>query len=270
MALINCDRCGKRISDKAPRCPHCGQIRNPQNSQEQFISQSKISSVAPGIEKKPYNDSIKVIYEKESNKGVLIAIISAIAVIAFGCVATFLFILPYMEEKREMEKQFHREQEMLSLNSEKVDIVTDTLSVVEPDKPALKPLTQYFLVTIEDSKIFFRGENEMARMLKGLGFNTKVYDEEVDMDMAAKYLYAYRGNTNINYYMEDGDIYIIINFADRDELSKFIKSLEDSHWNFDGTYYSKSMPNSYHDIYAKVEGLTVKMIHPFEMIPTNF
>ncbi|WP_115718438.1 hypothetical protein [Gallaecimonas mangrovi] len=28
MAIIHCYACGKRISDKAPSCPHCGQVRS--------------------------------------------------------------------------------------------------------------------------------------------------------------------------------------------------------------------------------------------------
>lgn len=28
MAIIHCYACGKRISDKAPVCPHCGEVRS--------------------------------------------------------------------------------------------------------------------------------------------------------------------------------------------------------------------------------------------------
>ena len=37
MALINCPKCGKQVSDKAAVCPHCNQMLNVQQNIQQYV-----------------------------------------------------------------------------------------------------------------------------------------------------------------------------------------------------------------------------------------
>lgn len=140
------------------------------------------------------------------------------------------------------------------------------------DDEEFTPLTQYKLVEVHNNGVSFRGN--IALQLKSLGFTVKTFERPGYMDdmESFKILSATRqrktGTTKIT--MESGeDIICTIDFADQRELDSFVNSMRDSHYLNSGSLYWHPK-NALAQIYARVNGLKVKIICPFEMLPSNF
>lgn len=68
MALISCRGCSKKISDKAPRCPHCGLERHLV-VQPLKVTQPPTSTPPVNIPKSAPPVSPNIIYHKNSSQG---------------------------------------------------------------------------------------------------------------------------------------------------------------------------------------------------------
>lgn len=123
-----------------------------------------------------------------------------------------------------------------------------------------KPLTQYFLVEIVVSGVVFREENEMARVVKSLGFNVTIYNDGT--------LTANRGGTSIELIPGNVD-YCYINFANSGERYDFEDSLIRSHWVNHGSYYSHSS-NGRVSMYAKINGNSATLACSTNGVPYGF
>ena len=120
-----------------------------------------------------------------------------------------------------------------------------------------KPLTQYFIVEVMDYGVTFRNTADLTRMLKSIGFSAKG---------SGRFL---RNGTSIQFKGNGYDSYCIIKFRNQAELDDFIDSLYRSHWELWGHIFEHP-DNDMGKVYAKVNGLTVTLICPFEMLPNNF
>lgn len=139
---------------------------------------------------------------------------------------------------------------------------------------AQKPLTQYYLVGTSDLGAGFRGSDEISRFLKKLGFSVTTYTRPDDVDEMESFtiLKASRkvsdGTTNV--FIGNGeDIYCVIDFANQAEVDAFVESLKAAHYHQDGTFFAHPA-NDISKIYVRVNGLNVKLIWPFEMLPNDF
>ncbi|MDE6273390.1 MAG: hypothetical protein K2M31_10350 [Muribaculaceae bacterium] len=151
---------------------------------------------------------------------------------------------------------------------------TETMYESEPIEDDPKPLTQYYLIDV-DNEIgpIFR---DNGKLLKKLGFTVRTFERSDDMDECEDFtdLLATRqgrgGVTKIEMTSGmDRDCYI--EFANESELAAFVESMRASGYSKSGHIYShpKNVPGM-GQIYAKIEGLTVKMTSPFEMLGTDF
>lgn len=145
------------------------------------------------------------------------------------------------------------------------------------DKPAsVAPLTQYALVEVldEDMGVGFRAK--AAEVLKTLGFTVKEFERPTDVDEMAPFVFmtAHRqepsGSTNI-VFKNGEDQLLAIDFASREDVDKFVESMQKSGYEYsDGMYIHPKNKMGMGQIYVKVRGLKVKIISPFEMLPSEW
>ena len=140
----------------------------------------------------------------------------------------------------------------------------------KPSKPSdfstnTNPLTQYFIVEVVNYGVHFRNTTDLTRMLKSLGFRTQTNFGR----NSNEWFRASRNGTTVQFKYNGEESYCIIKFRNQQELDEFIDSMFRSHWVFDGRIYSHP-DNDSGKVYAKVNGLTVTLIEPFEMLPYNF
>lgn len=145
------------------------------------------------------------------------------------------------------------------------------------DKPAsVAPLTQYALIEVldEDMGVGFRAN--AAEVLKTLGFTVKEFERPTDVDEMAPFVFmtAHRqepsGSTNI-VFKNGEDQLLAIDFASREDVDKFVESMQKSGYEYsDGMYIHPKNKMGMGQIYVKVRGLKVKIISPFEMLPSEW
>lgn len=145
------------------------------------------------------------------------------------------------------------------------------------DKPAsVAPLTQYALVEVldEDMGVGFRAK--AGEVLKTLGFTVKEFERPTDVDEMAPFVFmtALRqepsGLTNI-VFKNGEDQLLAIDFASREDVDKFVESMQKSGYEYsDGMYIHPKNKMGMGQIYVKVRGLKVKIISPFEMLPSEW
>ena len=141
---------------------------------------------------------------------------------------------------------------------------------------AQQPLTQFLLVEVlgDDTGVSLRDEEDMARRLRRIGFKVSTYKRPSDSDVMDPYtsLKASRkakdGTTYITVTREE-DTYCIIDFASKAEFSYFVSSLRKSKYEQEGTLFAHPKNNS-SKIYVRVSNRRVKIIDPFEMLPSEF
>lgn len=87
MALINCSKCGNQISDKAPSCPHCGEVFAPQSPQQNVNG----SAIQPN---QPANQNVQMqAAAKPMFNGKIAAIIIAVLVVIIAIAAVTIVSL---------------------------------------------------------------------------------------------------------------------------------------------------------------------------------
>lgn len=141
---------------------------------------------------------------------------------------------------------------------------------------AQQPLTQFSLVEVLDGDIgvSLRSDNELARLLKNIGFTVSTFKRPANTDemLAFTSLDATRrssaGKTHLTVRRGE-DIYCFIDFATQAEATKFVESMKKSGYRQQGSLYSHPS-NSMAKIYVRVNGRRVKIISPFESLPSNF
>lgn len=129
-----------------------------------------------------------------------------------------------------------------------------------------QPLTQYFIVEVKSYGVGFRSVSDLTRMLKSLGFSCRSNFGR----NSSVWFRATRNGTTVEF--KDGrdyDEYCIIKFQNQAELDAFIDSLYAAHWEKWGHIF-EHRDNNAGKVYAKVNGLTVTLISPYEMLPNNF
>ena len=119
-----------------------------------------------------------------------------------------------------------------------------------------------------------RDDEDIARRLRRIGFKVSTYKRPSHSDVMDSYtsLKASRkakdGTTYITVTREE-DTYCIIDFASKAEFSYFVSSLRKSKYEQEGTLFAHPK-NNCGQIYVRVSNRRVKIIHPFEMLPSEF
>ena len=141
---------------------------------------------------------------------------------------------------------------------------------------AQQPLTQFLLVEVldDDMGVSLRDEEDMARRLRRIGFKVSTYKRPSHSDVMDPYtsLKASRkakdGTTYITVTREE-DTYCIIDFASKAEVSNFVNSMRKAKYKQEGTLFAHPK-NDFGEIYVRVSNRRVKIIYPFEMLPSEF
>ena len=141
---------------------------------------------------------------------------------------------------------------------------------------AQQPLTQFLLVEVlgDDTGVSLRDEEDMARRLRRIGFKVSTYKRPSHSDVMDPYtsLKASRkakdGTTYITITSGD-DRYCIIDFASKAEVSNFVNSMRKAKYKQEGTLFAHPK-NDCGQIYVRVSNRRVKIIYPFEMLPSEF
>ncbi len=141
---------------------------------------------------------------------------------------------------------------------------------------SVAPLTQYALVEVLDGNMGVGFRSKAGEVLKSLGFTVKQFERPADVDEMAPFVFmtAHRqepsGSTNIA-FMNGEDQLLTIDFASREDVDKFVESMKKSGYKYyDGIYAHPQNKNGMGQIYVKVRGQKVKIISPFEMLPSKW
>ncbi len=148
-----------------------------------------------------------------------------------------------------------------------------TLAVgVSAQQMSHQPLTQFCLIDASrDHGAVFRSESDMARRLRALGFKVATYNASPNADEMATYTFLKASRNGTTLAMINGeDIICRISFATQKEVQAFIASMKRSGYTQDGTLYSHPYNSDFCRIYVRVTGKLIKIISPFEMLPSNF
>ena len=141
---------------------------------------------------------------------------------------------------------------------------------------AQQPLTQFLLVEVlgDDTGVSLRDEEDMARRLRRIGFKVSTYkcpshiepwEPHTSLKASRK---AKDGTTYITVTREE-DTYCIIDFASKAEVSNFVNSMRKAKYKQEGTLFAHPK-NDCGQIYVRVSNRRVKIIYPFEMLPSEF
>ena len=141
---------------------------------------------------------------------------------------------------------------------------------------AQQPLTQFLLVEVLDNNMgaSLRGDEDIARRLRRIGFKVSTYKcpSHIEPWEPHTSLKASRktkdGTTHIT-IISGEDAYCIIDFASKAEVSNFVNSMRKSKYEQEGTLFAHPK-NDCGQIYVRVSNRRVKIIHPFEMLPSKF
>ena len=141
---------------------------------------------------------------------------------------------------------------------------------------AQQPLTQFLLVEVlgDDTGVSLRDEEDMARRLRRIGFKVSTYKcpSHIEPWEPHTSLKASRktkdGTTHIT-IISGEDAYCIIDFASKAEVSNFVNSMRKAKYEQEGTLFAHPK-NNFGKIYVRVSNRRVKIIDPFEMLPSEF
>ncbi len=141
---------------------------------------------------------------------------------------------------------------------------------------AQQPLTQFLLVEVldDDMGVSLRGDEDMARRLRRIGFKVSTYKcpSHIEPWEPHTSLKASRktkdGTTHIT-IISGEDAYCIIDFASKAEVSNFVNSMRKAKYKQEGTLFAHPK-NDCGQIYVRVSNRRVKIIYPFEMLPSEF
>lgn len=121
MALINCSKCGNQISDKAPSCPHCGEVFAPQSPQQNVNGSAVQPYQQPNVNgnvvqpNQPTTGNVQMqAAAKPNSKGKIVAVIIVILV---ALAAAFLaIIVPLTHNFMKSANEFKQSQGSIQLN----------------------------------------------------------------------------------------------------------------------------------------------------------
>lgn len=137
----------------------------------------------------------------------------------------------------------------------------------ESDGPSI---TQYMVVKVSEFGPCLR--QNMGEVLKGIGFKVTEYPDPEDEMAGYLAVSASResksGVTTLEYRKDEYSM-VTITCASQNEVDDFVTSMEKAGYVKDGAIYGHPS-NEMGKIYAKVEGKTIKIIFPFEMLPSDF
>ena len=141
---------------------------------------------------------------------------------------------------------------------------------------AQQPLTQFLLVEVLDNNMgaSLRDDEDIARRLRRIGFKVSTYKcpSHIEPWEPHTSLKASRktkdGTTHITIISGD-DAYCIIDFASKAEVSNFVNSMRKAKYKQEGTLFAHPK-NDCGQIYVRVSNHRVKIIDPFEMLPSEF
>lgn len=157
-----------------------------------------------------------------------------------------------------------------------IDTELSSASAEEDEASSVAPLTQYALVEVLDGNMGVGFRTKAGKVLKSLGFTVKEFKRPSNVDEMTPFVYmtAHRqephGSTNIALTASDDQL-LTIDFASRDDVAKFVESMLKSGYScYDGIYIHPENKDGMGQIYVKVLGLKVKMICPFEMLPSEW
>lgn len=146
----------------------------------------------------------------------------------------------------------------------------------EDEASSVAPLTQYALVEVLDGNMGVGFRAKAGEVLKTLGFTVKKFERPADVNEMAPFVFmtAHRqepsGSTNI-VFKNGEDQLLTIDFASREDVDKFVESMQNSGYEYsDGMYIHPKNKMGMGQIYVKVRGLKVKIISPFEMLPSEW
>lgn len=305
MALRECPHCGNMISDKAQACPKCNhrfsadelksdhtqkfQNENTRLSSETRNYNQENTRLSPDSDRQSNEDTRYVSdhgqmhhdYEyvpydndtkgKTKNNSFTLILIGVTILIIGGSILYALLGGKSNKPEDQSNMMGNQENDITAVVDTTVyDTIPpgyedQTEEVKEPPRKNYKPLTQWYLVEVADYGVTFRGLNEIAKKLVNLGFRIN--------SKSGSRLMASRGDTTFEVTYADGeydeDSYITINFGSSEELEDFIDSMRRSKWEKSGKYYHHK-DNNAAKVIAKVEGLRVTMVDPFEMAPMDF
>ena len=114
-----------------------------------------------------------------------------------------------------------------------------------------KPLTQYALIDTSSGSAKFRNDANMAKILRGLGFQ---------VNYTLTRFNASRNGTTVRIYNEESDIFCYINFRNQAEVNEFVNSMKKSGWIKNGKFYFHPMMNNGTGVQAKVSGTQVTLV----------
>ncbi|MDE5849796.1 MAG: hypothetical protein K2H38_06620 [Muribaculaceae bacterium] len=144
-----------------------------------------------------------------------------------------------------------------------------------PSDIEVKPLTQYYFVKALDRDMGVKFRDNIAVQLKNLGFEVKTFKRPSHLDEMESYLslkatrQGTDGVTKIEMQSGGEDPVCTIDFANQAEADDFVQSMIVSNYQKDGNIYSHPA-NGMAKIFVKVSGKRIKMISPFEMLPSDF
>lgn len=206
--------------------------------------------------------------------------------IAMLCIAIFGFTGcgPSKADKEAAARadSIRRADSIANLEKEKEKIKQQLLDSIqnaqeaqkEAELKALKPVTQYCIVTPTDFGANIRDSKQLKSLLKGLGFEVKTFNRPESMDEMDDFteLKASRkgvdGTTTISYITGE-DRVVYIDFANGHELNQFVESMVVSNYSKSGNKYLNPH-NNVSKVGVRVSGNKVKVIDPFEMLPPDF
>ena len=121
MALINCTKCGNQISDKAPSCPHCGEVFAPQLSQ-QNVGGSYIQPNQPANQ----NVQMQAAAKPVSKNKIVVVIIVILVLIASAVVS---IIVPLINKNQKDAEEYASTYQPQGIAAS-TDTYTVTLNVI--------------------------------------------------------------------------------------------------------------------------------------------
>lgn len=203
-------------------------------------------------------------------------ILASIAIVTLGCGCNSADKADESDKDADTSEATSVRNNDATTDQKNIDIIQPSASADEAESAAVAPLTQYALVEVLDGNIGVGFRAKAGEVLKTLGFTVKEFKRPADVDEMEPFVFmtAHRqepnGSTNIA-FLSGEDQLLTIDFASRDDVKKFVESMQKSGYEYyDGIYAHPKNKMGLGRIYVKVRGLKVKIISPFEMLPTEW
>ncbi len=141
----------------------------------------------------------------------------------------------------------------------------------------VNPLTQYALVEVLDDGTGVRFRPNMDVLLKSIGFKVMYYrcpsdyDDEMVEYLSMRATRKGKGGLTVVELHDGQDLLCTIDFANKDEVDNFVKSMYLSGYRQnDGLFSHPANVAGGCAIYVRVTGNRVRLMLPFEMLPYDF